>query len=111
MKKLLPLFFIVLLFSFSAAVWGQKIELIEPQGVLTDYSGYISPSAREKINELAERLHSITSVNLRVVVVRQLDPIDPETYGRQLYDRWDIGQTREHLDHGVLLLISIVDRP
>ena len=104
--------FLLLWFCFLCPPLGaQKVELVQPYDVVSDYTEEISTVTKEKVKRLAEELHFITSVNMKVVVIRQLQSmVDAATYARQLYDRADIGQEKEGLAHGVLLLISLLDR-
>ncbi|MFA4844814.1 MAG: TPM domain-containing protein [Candidatus Margulisiibacteriota bacterium] len=100
----------LLLLSISSA---QKVELIKEQGVVSDYAEVVDAYTRDKVEKLAGELKRITSVKYRVVVIRSvemMEVIDAQAYGQQLYDRWDVGQAKDGLEHGVLLLVSIVDR-
>jgi uncharacterized membrane protein YgcG len=45
-----------------------------------------------------------------VIVVRSTLPLDADTYAKKVYDDWDVGRKEKGLDHGVLLLVSIIDR-
>jgi uncharacterized membrane protein YgcG len=90
---------------------AQKLDdLAELKGTVTDQAEIISPAVNDKIELLAERLHKVTAVNFRVLVVRTLETPDINTYSQQLYNRWDVGGRTKGLDNGVLLLVSLLDR-
>jgi uncharacterized protein len=101
---------ILLLSLFCGVLLAQKVELFEPQDTISDYADIVDKSTEDKIKSTADELRRITSVNLKVLVLRTIELVDTETYAKQLYDRWDIGQAKEGLEHGVLLLVSILDR-
>lgn len=108
MRRLLAL---ILLLGCACPLAAQKLEqLPESQGVVSDYAEIIEPAASAKIVEIAGQLRKVTSVNLQVLVVRTLETPDIEGYSQQLYDRWDVGRRSAGLDHGVLLLVSLLDR-
>jgi uncharacterized membrane protein YgcG len=98
------------LFSVCSA---QRVEILKEEGIVSDYADVIDNYSKERVKRLADELKRITSVQYRVVVLHSLEMmqvVDAQAYGQQLFDRWDIGQAKEGLEHGVLLLISIVDR-
>lgn len=100
---------IILLSLFCGVLLAQNVELLEPQDTVSDYADIIDNKTEEKIKQTADELRRITSVNLKVLVLRTIELVDTETYAKQLYDRWDIGRAKEGLEHGVLLLVSILD--
>ena len=96
-----------------SSVFAEKLELIKEQGVVSDYADAVDAYTKGKVEKLAAELHRITAVKYRVVLVQSLEKMegfDARSYGQQLYDRWDVGQAKDGLEHGVLLMISIVDR-
>ncbi len=102
---------LVLLFSLLCGIIpAQKVELLEPRDTVSDYADIIDEKTEDKIKQTADELRRITSVNLKVLVLRTIEMVDTETYAAQLYERWDIGRAKEGLEHGVLLLVSILDR-
>ena len=71
---------------------------------------YLAP-AIESVRAMADELQRVTSVNFKVLVIRQLPPgMKVEDYGLQVYQKWDVGRSKLGLEHGVLLVISIIDR-
>jgi len=90
---------------------AQKFELVEPKDALSDYANVVTPAAAEKVKTLSDDLRRITSVNFKVLVIRQLEGgIEAKTYAEQIYKRWDVGRSEGGLEHGVLLFISVLDR-
>ncbi|MEE8637810.1 MAG: TPM domain-containing protein [Candidatus Margulisiibacteriota bacterium] len=101
---------LVILFFLVLPVHSQEITFPEKQNTVTDYFGDVDLETKTKIAELAKELRRITSINFEVAVLRSTDPLDAETYGRKLYDVWDVGRKAKGLDHGILLLVVILDR-
>jgi uncharacterized membrane protein YgcG len=84
-------------------------ELAALKGTMTDQAAVMAPEAITRIDQQAEHLAKATGVNLRILVVRTLETPDFNSYGRQLYDRWDVGGRNQGLDRGVLLIVSLLD--
>jgi uncharacterized membrane protein YgcG len=103
-------FVFLILFVLVLPAHSQLITFPEKQDTVTDYFGDVDLETKTKIAELAKELRRVTSINLEVAVLRSTDPLDAETYGRKLYEVWDVGQKKEGLDHGILLLVAILDR-
>lgn len=103
-------FLCFLLILFASCAEGQFDQIPKPLDTVSDYSEYISAAAKVKVKALADELYKVTSVNLKVLIVRQMGSLEVEAYGREVYEKWDVGQFKQGLDHGVLLLISIADR-
>ena len=100
------LILILLLLAFSAPVLAQDLN----QGVVADYLSLVDENTKSKIATLASELKKITAVDLAVAVVKTTAPADSENYGKALYDRLAIGQKEKGFDHGVLLLVSVLDK-
>lgn len=101
---------LLIFFSLVLPARSQLITFPEKQNTVTDYFGDVDLETKTKIAELAKEMRRITSINFEVAVLRSTDSLDAETYGRKLYDVWDVGQKKEGLDHGILLLVVILDR-
>ncbi len=101
--------FILLLLMLALPANPQDIPLVPRKNTVTDTFGVMDVKIEKKIVELAEELRRITSINLAVAILHTTQPVDPKTYGELLYDRWDLGQKKMGLDHGVLILIAIVE--
>jgi uncharacterized protein len=105
----MKLFLLILLLFLSLPVYSQEVKFPEQQGALSDHFDVVDERARVMIEDLARELRRVTSVNLVVAIVGTTDPLDAETYGKLLYDKWDVGYKEKGLDHGVLLLVSVLD--
>ena len=104
-------FFLLLILSILILpAYSQEIIFPDKQNTVTDQTGEMDPETRARIKDLGEELRRVTSVNLAVVVVRTVKPLDSETYAKKLYDLWDVGQKEKGLDQGVLLLVVMLDR-
>jgi len=82
----------------------------KPAGFVSDFYHQVSDDIEDEVEELSDELRRATSINLMVVVVRSTLPLDADAYARRIYDDWDVGRKEKGLDHGVLLLVSIIDR-
>lgn len=94
----------------AGSVFSQDIIPPKPAGAVSDHFRQLHPKVKEKIEEIAEELRGKTSINLVVVAVRSIEPLDAQTFGQKLYQDWDVGRQEKGLEHGVLLLLSILDR-
>lgn len=104
------LFCFFLLLILVLPVWPQDYEFPKQSGAVTDYFNVVDKGTAAKIDLLARQLKRITSINLAVAIIPTTKPLTAETYGEGLYDRWDLGQKKIGLDHGVLILVSAIDR-
>lgn len=102
--------FLLLLFICPSNAQQEPVDLPDQRGVVSDYFDEVRPDTEKRINELAAQLKEVTSINLAVAIIRTTRPLDTESYGQALYDKWDVGQKEEGLDHGILLLIAVLDR-
>ncbi len=97
------------MFAFSA--YAQEPEFPpKPAGFVSDFYHQVDDVTEDKIEELADELRRVTSINLMVVVVRSSLPLNADAYAKKIYDDWDVGRKEKGLDHGVLLLVAIIDR-
>jgi uncharacterized membrane protein YgcG len=120
MKKALFVLLAVLSFSpvfaqsalspAEAASQEAQVAFPERQGIVNDYFEVIDTPTTVRIEELAKELKSITTIDLALAVVRTTRPLKTEEFSRRLFDKWQIGRQEQGLDHGVLLLISVIDR-
>lgn len=110
MKRLIFAFLVPIIFS-GMTLADQPFQVPDQINTVSDYANVVEPQACEKIKAMADELRRVTSVNFRALVIRQLPPgIKVETYGAQVYKKWDVGRSELGLEHGVLLVISILDR-
>ncbi|MFH1414519.1 MAG: TPM domain-containing protein [Elusimicrobiota bacterium] len=79
-----------------------------PKGYVNDYAGIISSQTKDAIHSLAYELEQKSGAQLAVVIVKDLDGMDVESYAWQLFEKWGIGKKGK--DTGVLLLVSPSDR-
>lgn len=103
------LFIIQPVFSEVDTPKKEKVFFPKKAGVVTDYFRFIKDDTEKEIEKEAKELNKITSFNLAVAVIHTALPLDPETYGQELYDKWDVGNKEQGFDHGILLLIDIID--
>jgi len=90
---------------------GQDFDVPPMRDAVSDYANVVEPQAIGSVRAMADELQRVTSVNYKVLVIRQLPPgIKVEDYGRQVYKTWDVGRETMGFEHGALLLISIIDR-
>ena len=107
------LLFVLLFLSLGMSfvpVQAQEGGIPEKQNTVTDYYGRVNAETKIQVEDLADELRRVTSVNLEVLVIRSTLPLDADAYGRRIYDEWDVGRKEKGLEHGVLLLVAILDR-
>ncbi|MFC1637495.1 TPM domain-containing protein [Candidatus Margulisiibacteriota bacterium] len=105
----MKLIVLILLLFCALPVHSQQIQLPEQQGAISDYFDVVDDRSKVLIQDLARELKRVTSINLAVVIVRSTAPLPVEAYGRLLYDKWDVGNKAKGLDHGILLLVAVVE--
>jgi len=107
---LIFLFLFIIQPAFSEIDVPEKGKVFFPKkgGVVTDYLRFIKDDTEKEIEKEAKELKKITSYNLVVVLLHTTQPLDPETYAKELYDKWDIGNKEQGFDHGILLLLDII---
>ena len=101
-------YLITLLLLLNLFLPGSAAE--QNQGVVIDYFNLVNSDAKVQIATLASDLKKATAVDLAVAVVNTTAPANAENFGKALYDRLDIGQKNKGLDHGVLLLVAVLDK-
>ena len=107
MRLISALFLLVLLIM---PVASQQAVFPEQTGAISDDFDVVSELNKGRIEELTKELRRVTSINLVMAVVKTTRPMDADQYGRVLYEQWDVGQKEEGLDHGVLILLAVLDR-
>lgn len=107
MRLISLLFLLVLVITPAAA---QEAVFPNKTGAITDHFEVISDQNKERIEALTDELRKVTSINLVMAVIKTTRPMEPEQYGRVLYEKWDVGRKEEGLDHGVLILLAVLDR-
>lgn len=100
---------VILLLVLSGPVFAQVFPP-KPEGQISDHFGQVHVETEKKVEEIADELRKVTSVNLVVVVVRNTEPMKADDYARKLYDDWDVGRKEQGLEHGILVLFSVLDR-
>ncbi len=110
MKRLAFLFFLTLLVP-GTLLADQTFTVPAQIAAVSDYANVVDQRTADKVKTMADELRRVTSVRFAALIVRQLPPgIKIETYGRAVYEQWDVGGEREGLQHGALLVISLLDR-
>jgi uncharacterized membrane protein YgcG len=96
---------LVLLTGIACAV-----ELPDPQDTVNDYFNVINNDTKQTVRSLSTQISSLKAVNFKVALVMTTAPEDPYVFGRALYAKWNLGQTRLQGDRGVLLFVSVFER-
>lgn len=92
----------------AAAPSMAAAEVPAPQGFVTDLTGTLKPTTRDRLTRLAEELKAKTGAEIAVLVVDTTAPLDDFTYGMEVADAWKVGARGE--DTGVLVLLALKDR-
>jgi len=107
MKFISVLFLLCLLFLSAQAM---EVTFPEQTGAISDYFDVVSLDTKTRVQELTDELRKVTSINMALAVIRTTQPIGAEKYGRMLYEKWDVGRKEEGLDHGILIILAVLDR-
>ncbi len=111
MKRSLACLFFLLLVLIAAPSAQTAFTVPDQVDVVTDYAGVVDPQTADKVKTMADELRRVTSVRFAALVIRQLPPgVKIGDYSAQVYKQWDVGGETEGLQHGALLVISILDR-
>jgi uncharacterized protein len=97
---------LAIIFFISIVVSAQP-QLPEPQGLVSDYDGKLSPETRQSLENLLSNFRARTGVELAVVTLahERLQGYPIEDYSLRLFRQWKIGMGQEKL--GLLLLVAI----
>ncbi|MCU0641174.1 MAG: TPM domain-containing protein [Candidatus Margulisbacteria bacterium] len=77
---------------------------------INDYGNVVGTDLIVKLGPLVSKLKKYYAVDFRVLVMPMIDTPDFPTYCQQLYDHYDVGGKAKGQDHGVLLVVSVLDR-
>lgn len=106
MARILRLFFISasLLFLFTTA---SAADLPQPQGMMSDFAGKVSPLARQQIETLLRNFRDKSGIEVAVVTVSfdDLQGAPIEDYALRLGRQWGVGRDSEK--RALLLLVAI----
>lgn len=98
----------LLAIAFAAALCGQDLKRIEPQGYVSDYANVVSPATRQAIHAYLQSLEEVSGVQVAIVTIPSLQGAAIEDVTIDLYRRWGVG--RKPQDEGALFLLAIQDR-
>jgi uncharacterized membrane protein YgcG len=87
---------------------AEDLTKLAPNGYVNDYAGAIDSQSANYINYLCREVEQKTQAQIAVVTVHSLDGNSPESYARNLFNRWGIGP--RDTNRGVLVLLAIDDR-
>ncbi len=105
MRKLLFLLFLVLTRS---VFYGQIPEKPNFNNYVYDYSNALTIEQNENLKHLLYQFDSITSNQIVIVLVDNLEGIPIENYSIELAEKWGIGMDGK--DNGILICASIKDK-
>ena len=104
LSKTLSAMAIIFFISIMATAQPQ---LPEPQGLVSDYDGKLSPETRQSLENLLSNFRARTGVEVAAVTLahERLQGYPIEDYSLRLFRQWKIGMGQEKL--GLLLLVAI----
>ena len=109
--KRLALLLLALSFFCRPSLADQTFPIPDKIDVVSDYANVVDQETADKVRAMADELQRVTSVRFAALIIRQLPPgIKMDLYGRQVYKAWDVGGESLGLQHGALLVISLLDR-
>jgi len=114
MKRTLAssIFFSIL---FATLVNCAEVNFPDRVGYCNDFAKVIGPEYSSKIDALASGVEENTGVQMAVVTVKSVYPLDPKTYAVRLFEKWGIGlpagrQGKKGKDNGLLILFVKRDK-
>lgn len=99
--------FFALTFFVCAAVHALSVPE-KPEGVVNDYAGLLSSSAKQQLSQTLSQFEAETSNQVVVAIFPSLEGGSLEDFSIKLAEKWKVGQ-KDH-DNGVILLIFKEDR-
>jgi uncharacterized protein len=106
---------------FAIALWGYAMMAVAAPGIddaiparpkparlCNDFSGTLTTEEQNGLEAFCVALDRETSVQLCLVVVKEMDGIEVSDFANRLFERWGIGRAQQ--DDGVLLLMSLTER-
>lgn len=106
MKKLLPLFLILIFPLFGSA--QNFPEQPNPPRLVNDFTQTLSQSEVAALEQKLVAYNDSTSTQIAIVMISTLDGYPVDDYAIQLAEKWGIGQKGK--DNGVLIFIAKDDR-
>lgn len=79
-----------------------------PPRLINDFAGMLNEGERQALEQKVNRFNDSTSIEISVVIIRNIGDYAIEDYATRLGDYWGIGK-KQH-DNGVLLLIAAENR-
>lgn len=92
----------------SNKVWAEIPSKPAPARLCNDFSGTLTAAEQADLEAFCVALDRETSVQLCLVVVKDLEGMDVSDYATRLFERWGIGRAQQ--DDGVLLLMALQER-
>ena len=75
---------------------------------INDYTNLINEGTKGYVSSVGKELEEKTTVQAVVVIVKSLEGRDIESYAKDIFRRWGIGQKGK--DNGLLILLSTSDK-
>jgi len=100
-----------LLYISSCGVKQKKespVEGLKPQGYVNDYAGVLSEPVKAKLENIISRFEKQTTIEIAVVILKELKDYSIEEAAVELFEKWGIG--KKDKDNGVLLILSLKER-
>jgi uncharacterized protein len=88
--------------------WAIDINLLKPQGYVSDFAGVIDAAARAELESYLAQLETATGAQVAIVTLPTLEGEPIEDFANDLFRKWGIG--KKGTDEGLLLLLAIRDR-
>ena len=106
-KYILALFLIT---SISFASWSQLPKAPYPPKLYNDLNhiGFLTPSEEIIMEKRLEKFEKETSNEIAVIVVDDLNDLEPWEYATEIGEKWGVGKAEE--DNGIILLIKPTEK-
>lgn len=100
--------FLFLCFLFTFSVVEAQDFPKAPNTLVTDYTGVLSNSELQSLEQKLLLFEDSTSTQIAVVVMQSTAPYDVADYAVRLAQNWGVGNKK--YDNGILLLVALEDR-
>ncbi|BAR91946.1 TPM domain-containing protein [Blattabacterium cuenoti] len=110
MRKVIRSILIILIFFCSNLLKGQFYIPEAPKKIypVQDYAGILSKKQIEKLNQKLISYSKITSTEILVPIIQDLQGEDPNLLASKWGEKWKIGKI--HKNNGIVILLSIHDK-
>src|SRR5260370_32877993 len=107
MKKLLR--FCCLMALSLGPAFAVDWKALKPQGYVSDFAGVVDAQSKAELENYCTRVQQQTGAEMAFVTIQSLNGEPIEDVANTIFRTWGVGKKGK--DEGILLLLSVGDRP